>query len=115
MNGEKRQYEILLERQHQFRPCEHSGERPPRSPEELIENMTTHFNPTPVAVPVFWEEVNGRLKPDQFNVKNILIRLKSMKKDPWADFFSLKQSLRPQFGLGEFPRLPGDHFSKQQE
>jgi len=26
-----------------------------------------------------------------------------------------KESVRPQFGLGEFPRLPGDHFSKQQE
>jgi bifunctional non-homologous end joining protein LigD len=46
----------------------------------------------PVSTPLDWAEV-GRLKdPASFNIKNFAKRLK--KKDPWADFFRQKQSLR---------------------
>lgn len=46
----------------------------------------------PVSTPLDWAEV-GRLKdPASFNIKNFAKRLK--KKDPWADFFRKKQSIR---------------------
>jgi len=47
----------------------------------------------PVAVPLFWDELNLRLKSDQFNVKNLKRRLAGLKKDPWEGIFSVKQSL----------------------
>jgi bifunctional non-homologous end joining protein LigD len=46
----------------------------------------------PVSTPLDWAEV-GRLKdPASFDIKNFAKRLK--KKDPWADFFRKKQSIR---------------------
>jgi bifunctional non-homologous end joining protein LigD len=47
----------------------------------------------PVAVPLSWEELDVKLKSDHFNVKNLKKRLSSLKKDPWKEFFSVKQSL----------------------
>lgn len=35
----------------------------------------------PVSMPVGWHEVNARLRPDSFNIKNAIPRLKRMKKD----------------------------------
>jgi len=39
----------------------------------------------PVAVPIEWDELNGRMLPRKYNIKNIFRRL-SQKKDPWQDF-----------------------------
>jgi bifunctional non-homologous end joining protein LigD len=47
----------------------------------------------PVAVPIAWEELSTRTKPDMFNIKNLPKRLDKLKKDPWADFFSTRQSI----------------------
>jgi bifunctional non-homologous end joining protein LigD len=47
----------------------------------------------PVAVPIAWEELSGRTRPNMYNVKNLPARLEKLKTDPWADFFSTKQSL----------------------
>ncbi|WP_442485669.1 DNA ligase D [Aeoliella sp. SH292] len=47
----------------------------------------------PVATPLAWEELTARLRPDQYNVRNVLDRLAKLKVDPWKDFFSTKQSL----------------------
>ena len=39
----------------------------------------------PVAAPLSWDEVgNPRLRPDQFNIRNIFDRLERIK-DPWKD------------------------------
>jgi bifunctional non-homologous end joining protein LigD len=46
----------------------------------------------PVSTPLDWSEV-GRIKdPATFNIKSLAKRLK--QKDPWANFFRQKQSLR---------------------
>lgn len=47
-----------------------------------------------VATPLAWSEVEkGRLKPNQFTIKNIFKRLSS-KKDPWKDFEKHKDSVK---------------------
>lgn len=48
----------------------------------------------PIATPIAWSELTTKLKPDAFNIKNINIRLKKMKSDPWEDFYKIKQSLK---------------------
>ncbi|HEX2830154.1 MAG TPA: DNA ligase D [Burkholderiales bacterium] len=47
----------------------------------------------PVATPIAWEELATDVRRDHFNVKNVPQRLAKMKKDPWADFFEVKQSI----------------------
>ena len=36
----------------------------------------------PVSMPITWDEVNGRLKPDKFTIRNALRRLKKWDEDP---------------------------------
>ncbi|HEV7800350.1 MAG TPA: DNA ligase D, partial [Burkholderiales bacterium] len=47
----------------------------------------------PVATPIAWSELEQDIRRDYFNVKNVPERLSKLKKDPWADFFELKQSI----------------------
>jgi bifunctional non-homologous end joining protein LigD len=47
----------------------------------------------PVSTPLAWSEVKPSLNPSSFNLGNFGSRLK--KKDPWADFFDSRQSLKP--------------------
>jgi bifunctional non-homologous end joining protein LigD len=47
----------------------------------------------PVAVPIAWDELSTRTKPDMFNVTNLPKRLDKLKNDPWADFFKTRQSI----------------------
>jgi bifunctional non-homologous end joining protein LigD len=46
----------------------------------------------PVSTPLAWREVKPSLDPASFSIKNFRARMK--KKDPWADFFESRQSLR---------------------
>jgi bifunctional non-homologous end joining protein LigD len=50
----------------------------------------------PVSTPLDWSEVKTSLDPAKFNIGNFAARMK--KKDPWADFFKSRQTLR---NLGE--------------
>ncbi|MFO7963019.1 MAG: DNA ligase D [Desulfobacterales bacterium] len=56
----------------------------------------------PVSTPIGWDEL-GNTAPDAYTVKNLPARLKSEKKDPWSDFFSIRQSvtvpMKKKFGL----------------
>ena len=36
----------------------------------------------PDSMPVTWDEVNNRLKPDKFTIRNAIRRLKKMQNDP---------------------------------
>ena len=45
----------------------------------------------PVSTPLAWPEVTPKLDPASFNIGNFSARVK--KKDPWANFFSSRQSL----------------------
>ena len=47
----------------------------------------------PVATPIAWEELQQDIRRDYFNLRNVPERLKSMKRDPWADYFDVKQSI----------------------
>jgi bifunctional non-homologous end joining protein LigD len=47
----------------------------------------------PVSVPITWDELSPRLKSDQFNVHNLADRLAKLKRDPWAEIKTTKQSI----------------------
>lgn len=47
-----------------------------------------------VAVPLHWEELTHRRTDTIFTIKTVLNRLDLLKKDPWQDFFKMKQSLK---------------------
>lgn len=46
-----------------------------------------------VATPVTWAELERGLDPASFTVMSIPRRLGDLKKDPWADFFEVRQSI----------------------
>jgi bifunctional non-homologous end joining protein LigD len=48
----------------------------------------------PVAVPIAWEELTARLKPDQFGLRNVRERLRRLKDDPWREYGKVRQRLR---------------------
>jgi bifunctional non-homologous end joining protein LigD len=50
----------------------------------------------PVATPLTWEELTAKTKPIDFRVATIPDRLKSLKRDPWQEIGSMKQSLTAQ-------------------
>jgi bifunctional non-homologous end joining protein LigD len=47
----------------------------------------------PVATPIGWDELTQDIREDYFNVRNVPERLAKLRKDPWADFFDVKQSI----------------------
>jgi bifunctional non-homologous end joining protein LigD len=47
----------------------------------------------PVAVPIAWEELSMRTKPDMYNIVNLPKRLAKLSSDPWDGFFSTRQSI----------------------
>lgn len=47
----------------------------------------------PVSVPIRWEELTEKLRPDGFNLRNIRQRLKALRKDPWRDFENSRRSI----------------------
>jgi len=51
------------------------------------------FPRAPVSTPLDWSEVKPELDPGTFNLGNFEKRLR--RKDPWEDFFSSRQSLKP--------------------
>ena len=47
----------------------------------------------PLSVPIAWDELTASLRPDQYTLANIDERLKRRRKDPWAEYFSVRQRL----------------------
>jgi len=47
----------------------------------------------PVSTPIDWTETAQDLRFDHFNVKNVPLRLKRLKRDPWAEFMETRQSV----------------------
>ena len=45
----------------------------------------------PVSVPLAWSELTVKLDPASFTVKTVPERLKRQRKDPWAEYFRLRQ------------------------
>ena len=48
----------------------------------------------PVSTPLAWEELSEGLRADHFTVGNLRERLDFLRRDPWAGFFQLRQSIR---------------------
>jgi bifunctional non-homologous end joining protein LigD len=46
-----------------------------------------------VSVPITWEELTASLHSDHFTIENLPARLRKLKRDPWADLASTKQSI----------------------
>ncbi len=46
-----------------------------------------------VSAPVSWQEIENGIRSDQLTILNLLPRLRSLRADPWADFFTTKQSI----------------------
>lgn len=47
----------------------------------------------PVATPLHWDEVSGRMRPGKFHVRNILRRLEGLHSDPWKALRRKPQTL----------------------
>ncbi len=49
----------------------------------------------PLAVPVDWDELDAKFRPERFTLRSIGPRLKALKRDPFEAIIRLKQRLRP--------------------
>jgi bifunctional non-homologous end joining protein LigD len=47
----------------------------------------------PVSMPIAWSELTERLHPETMTVLTVRTRLSRRRKDPWADYFKLRQRL----------------------
>ncbi|MGV1756663.1 non-homologous end-joining DNA ligase [Rhizobium sp. A22-96] len=47
-----------------------------------------------VSMPIAWEELNDKIGPASFTVKNAATRLGKSNADPWADFFKAASALK---------------------
>lgn len=58
-----------------------------------VASYSTRARPgAPVATPLAWDELATRVRAE-YRVRNVLKRLERLKQDPWADFFTIRQSL----------------------
>jgi bifunctional non-homologous end joining protein LigD len=47
----------------------------------------------PVAVPLFWDELDAGIRPAHFSVTTVARRLAALSEDPWADMAACRQDL----------------------
>ena len=47
----------------------------------------------PVSTPLHWDELAGRMKPEQFNVNTVPRRMQTLQADPWKTFRRTSQTL----------------------
>jgi len=45
----------------------------------------------PVSVPLSWTELTPKLDPSAFTIESVPARVRRQRKDPWAEYFRLKQ------------------------
>ncbi len=57
-------------------------------------NYSTRARPgAPIATPLRWDELSGLQKANAYTVENVFRRLRALGKEPWEDFFTVRQSL----------------------
>jgi len=49
-----------------------------------------------VSMPLTWDEVAANVRPDAFNIKSVPGRLRSQRSDPWAQYWTLHQTITAQ-------------------
>jgi bifunctional non-homologous end joining protein LigD len=47
----------------------------------------------PVATPLHWDELGGRLKPQQFHAGNVARRMHGLRTDPWQPMRRTSQNI----------------------
>lgn len=47
----------------------------------------------PVSTPISWSELDSDVRYDHFNLRSVRERVRKMKKDPWAGFFTTRQTV----------------------
>jgi bifunctional non-homologous end joining protein LigD len=62
----------------------------------------------PISVPLDWDELNDQMRSDHFTIRNIANRLDNLKRDPWREMKTMRQSLaaaikklRPLFAVSK--------------
>jgi bifunctional non-homologous end joining protein LigD len=59
-----------------------------------IAAFSTRAKPdAPVSVPLSWSELTPRLAPGRFTMRTVPSRLKKLRKDPWQDYWTVKQRI----------------------
>jgi bifunctional non-homologous end joining protein LigD len=57
----------------------------------------------PVSVPLHWKELTPAIRSNEFTVRNLRDRLRSLKRDPWAKIAEVRQTVtsvvRKKLGL----------------
>lgn len=49
----------------------------------------------PVSVPIAWDELGPRLRPERFTVATLPRRLRSLRTDPWAGYEAARRPIEP--------------------
>jgi len=49
----------------------------------------------PISTPLAWEELSEGIHADHFKIDNLRQRLDFLKRDPWQDFFKIRQRFEP--------------------
>jgi bifunctional non-homologous end joining protein LigD len=54
-----------------------------------------------VAVPLRWDELSGRIRPDSFTIDTLGARLRRLKGDPWDGYFQVRDSQKLEPAIHE--------------
>jgi bifunctional non-homologous end joining protein LigD len=54
-----------------------------------------------VAVPLRWDELSGRIRPDSFTIDTLGARLRRLKGDPWEGYFQVRDSQKLEPAIHE--------------
>jgi bifunctional non-homologous end joining protein LigD len=57
----------------------------------------------PVSTPLAWSELSPKTRPEAFTVETVPKRLATLRKDPWADFFSVDQAITSRMATALAP------------
>ncbi|MDP2299103.1 MAG: non-homologous end-joining DNA ligase, partial [Actinomycetota bacterium] len=49
-----------------------------------------------VSVPLRWDELGGRARPDTYDIGNVRRRMAQLARDPWDGYFDLRQRITPK-------------------
>jgi bifunctional non-homologous end joining protein LigD len=58
----------------------------------------------PVSLPVSWDELSPRLRPERHTVRSVARRLRSLRADPWRGYDAARRPLGSRVLGGEAPR-----------
>lgn len=61
----------------------------------------------PVSVPIAWDELSARLRPERFTIASVPKRLARLREDPWRGYWQARQRLSRN-EIGRTPESPPD-------